>query len=144
MSPWVWATGAAIVAIFELHAPGYYLIWLAMGAALTAGLASITSLSLNSQLEAFAVASSLSCSLGFFAYRYFALFQDSESTMNQRGQDMVGAKGVVCIAIANGTGKVRLGDSVWLAEGPDLDIGTPVIVRNVRNTIVVVGEIDSA
>ena len=38
----------------------------------------------------------------------------------------------------NGEGKVRLGDSIWLAEGPALDEGTPVIVRSVRGTRVVV------
>jgi membrane protein implicated in regulation of membrane protease activity len=35
---------------------------------------------------------------------------------------------------------VRLGDSVWLAEGPNLSEGTSVIVKSVRGTRVIVEE----
>jgi membrane protein implicated in regulation of membrane protease activity len=51
---------------------------------------------------------------------------------------MIGAKGVVTEAIRDGVGKVRLGDTVWLAEGPDLDDGTPVAVTGMRGTVVIV------
>jgi membrane protein implicated in regulation of membrane protease activity len=138
MNPWIWATGAAIVAIFELHAPGYYLIWLALGAALTALAVALTDMSLSGQIATFALASSASCVVGFFAYRRLALFAGTKSSLNQRDQSMVGAKGVVCVSIVNGRGKVRLGDSVWLAEGPDLEVESPVVVVGIRNTIAVV------
>jgi membrane protein implicated in regulation of membrane protease activity len=50
----------------------------------------------------------------------------------------VGAHGVVCSNIQNGEGKVRLGDTVWLAEGPNLPEGTSVVVKSVRGARVVV------
>jgi len=53
---------------------------------------------------------------------------------------MIGAKGIVCEPFENGAGKVRLGDSVWLAEGPNLSEGTSVIVKSVRGTRVIVEE----
>ena len=34
-------------------------------------------------------------------------------------------------AIVNGQGKARVGDSLWLAEGPDLPAGAPVEVVGV-------------
>ena len=49
-------------------------------------------------------------------------------------RSMVGQRGVVCEAIRNGEGKVRLGDGVWLAAGPDMAEGTPVVVDGVRGT----------
>ncbi len=51
---------------------------------------------------------------------------------------MLGARGMVCEPFVNGHGKVRLGDSVWLAAGPDLADGTPVVVSAVRGTRLVV------
>jgi membrane protein implicated in regulation of membrane protease activity len=60
--------------------------------------------------------------------------------LNQRNLEMVGAKGVVTQALENGQGKVKLGDSVWLAEGPNLKTGTPVIVKEVRGTVVLVAK----
>ena len=36
MNPWIWAIGAVVVALLELHAPGCYLIWVALGGAVTA------------------------------------------------------------------------------------------------------------
>ena len=54
---------------------------------------------------------------------------------------MVGKKGVVTQALENGHGKVKLGDSVWLAEGPNLEIGTPVIVTAMRGTVVLVSKL---
>ncbi len=47
---------------------------------------------------------------------------------------MVGAHGTVCEAFVNGRGKVRIGDTVWLADGPDLAEGAPVVVAGVRGT----------
>jgi membrane protein implicated in regulation of membrane protease activity len=51
---------------------------------------------------------------------------------------MIGAKGLVAETIENGHGKVRLGDSVWLAEGPDMQSGAPIAVVGVKGTVLIV------
>ena len=51
---------------------------------------------------------------------------------------MIGAKGVVSQPIFNGQGKVKLGDTVWLAEGPELEGGAPITVTDVRGITVIV------
>jgi membrane protein implicated in regulation of membrane protease activity len=45
---------------------------------------------------------------------------------------------VVCEPIEADRGKVRLGDSLWTAEGPDLPAGTLVRVIASRSTILLV------
>jgi inner membrane protein len=50
----------------------------------------------------------------------------------------IGAQGVVCLPIVNGQGKVRLADSVWLTDGPNLPEGTHVIVKSVHETRITV------
>lgn len=136
---WVWVIVAAGLGLAELHAPGGYMIWIAMGAALTAFVHAGWGLSLEGQIASFAGASAACCLAGYFVYRrlYRSRTVD-DMPLNQKDLAMLGARGVVCLAIAHGQGKVRLGDSVWLAQGPNLPEGTPVVVTSVRGTSVIV------
>ena len=97
-------------------------------------------LSLEGQLGVFAAASALSCVAGYFVYRRLHQHQHQRDDLplNERDRAMFGERGTVCEAFVNGRGKVRLGDSVWLAAGPDLAEGAPVVVSGVRGTRLVV------
>ena len=64
--------------------------------------------------------------------------------LNERSRSMLGTRGVVCEAFASGHGKVRLGDGVWLASGPELAEGTPVVVTAVQGTRLVVEPLKAA
>jgi hypothetical protein len=139
MSPWIWAVGALVVALLELHAPGCYLIWIALGGAVTAIAAFAGVAGLPTQLAVFAAASLVSCAVGYFVYkRVMAAARAEEAPINQRERAMIGMKGTVEVAFSNGRGKVRLGDSLWLAEGADLPAGTEVVVKSVRGTTAIV------
>jgi membrane protein implicated in regulation of membrane protease activity len=45
---------------------------------------------------------------------------------------------VVEQAIENGRGRVRVGDTLWSAEGPDAPAGTRVTVTGSKGTVLVV------
>ena len=135
---WYWVIFAGILALAELHVPGSYLVWIALGAALTGAAEAAFGISLEGQLATFAVASALSCILGYFVYRRMHRRVRGEMPLNERSLSMIGERGTVYEAFSNGRGKVRLGDGVWLADGPDLAEGTPVVVSAVRGTRVVV------
>jgi membrane protein implicated in regulation of membrane protease activity len=129
---WGWAILAAVLALAELHAPGSYLVWIALGAVLTAALSAAYALSTEAQLLTMALASAASCVLGWFIYRRLDRHRSTAPPLNEREVQQVGETGVVASAIVNGAGKVRLGDTLWLAEGPDLPAGAPVVVTAVR------------
>lgn len=136
---WGWVILAGVLGLAEMQVPGAYLIWIALGAALTAAVDAAVGLSLEAQLGTFAVASAGSCGAGYFVYRELHRRQQGsvspdEVPLNERSLAMVGARGTVCEAILNGRGKVRLGDGVWLATGPDLAEGTPIAVTAVQGT----------
>jgi membrane protein implicated in regulation of membrane protease activity len=135
---WAWAIGALLLAIFELHAPGFYLIWIALGAGVTALATLVLDLAPPRQLEIFAAACLASCVAGFFVYRRLLGAEPTAHARNVRDQQMVGERAVVAEPIRNGHGKIRLGDSVWLAEGPNLPEGAPVIVTGMRGTTAIV------
>ena len=135
---WVWAIGALFLALIELHAPGMYLIWIAAGAAVTALATLLLDLPPEGQLIVFAAAAPLTCMLGFFVYRRAMLQHHAARTLNERDRTLVGARGIVAEPIRDGRGKIRLGDTVWLAEGPDLPQGAPVVVTALRDTTAIV------
>jgi membrane protein implicated in regulation of membrane protease activity len=58
--------------------------------------------------------------------------------LNVRGQQYVGRAVVVEQAIENGRGKVRVGDTLWSAEGPDVPAGARVTVTGSKGTVLVV------
>ena len=131
---WAWVVAAGILALAEMALPGAYLIWIALGAAITGLAAALTGTGMEGQLAVLAVATALSCIGGYFVYRGKERGYDSNVPLNAPRRSMVGARGTVCEGFANGQGKVRIGDTVWLADGPDLPEGTPVIVAGVRGT----------
>jgi membrane protein implicated in regulation of membrane protease activity len=91
-------------------------------------------MALEGQLAVFAIATAASCVGGYFVYRGMEAERDGGVPLNAPRRSMIGARGTVCEAIVNGRGKVRIGDTVWLGDGPDLAAGTPVIVAGVRGT----------
>lgn len=139
---WAWMVAAGLLALGELQGPGTYLVWLALGAVLTGAFDAAFGLSLEGQILSFAATSALSCVAGYFVYRRLRRPHRGETPLNERGLAMVGARGTVCEAFLNGRGKVRLGDGVWLADGPDLAEGALVIVSAVRGTRVVVQAVE--
>ena len=135
---WAWMILAGGLGLAEMGVPGAYLMWIALGAALTGALDAAFGLSMAGQLGTFAAASALSCVVGYFVYRQMNRRVRGEILLNDRGLAMVGARGTVCETFVNGRGKVRLGDGVWLADGPDLAEGAPIVVSAVRGTRLVV------
>ena len=62
--------------------------------------------------------------------------------LNKRVQQHVGRIYVLEEAIANGRGKVKVGDALWTVEGPELPIGARVKVVGAREQVLVVEGVD--
>jgi membrane protein implicated in regulation of membrane protease activity len=130
---WAWIVLAGGLALAEMALPSSYLMWIALGAAVT-GIAATGGMVFEGQLAVFATATAVSCIGGYFVYRRMQSDRGAGVPLNAPRQSMVGARGTVYQAFFDGRGKVRIGDTVWLADGPDLTEGTPVVVRRVRGT----------
>ena len=135
---WTWIILAGALALAEMAVPSSYLMWIALGAAVTAIADATLGLSLEGQIGLFAVATSLSCIAGYFVYGLLQRAQRGEAPLNEPHRAMLGARGTVFEGFQNGHGKVRIGDSVWLATGPDLAEGAAVVVSGVHGTRLVV------
>ncbi|HEX2151063.1 MAG TPA: NfeD family protein [Stellaceae bacterium] len=141
---WTWIILAGVLALAEMAVPSSYLMWIAVGAAVTAIAAVTTGMVFEGQLAVFTTATALSCVAGYFVYRAMESDRDGEVALNAPRRSMIGARGTVSQAFVNGRGKVRIGDTVWLANGPDLAEGTPVVVAGLRGTrLEVTGQLEA-
>jgi membrane protein implicated in regulation of membrane protease activity len=117
--------------------PGVYLIWLGIAAIVTGVLTGLLHLSLPAQVIDFVF---LSLIVAYSARRFLSEspIVSADPLMNRRGARLVGETAVVVQAIEHGSGRVHVGDSEWIAKGPDLPVGERVrITGNEGATLLV-------
>lgn len=133
-----WLILAALLALTELMVPGVFLVFVAAGAAVT-GLVTLLfpHFPLLLQVLVFAAGSCAAVALG----RRWYLRNPGPSPdplLNDRVARLIGQVVTVAEPIASGCGKVRVGDSEWLAQGPDVPLGAHVrITGAVGNSLTV-------
>jgi membrane protein implicated in regulation of membrane protease activity len=134
---WVWLTLGLVLAGLEMLVPGVYLIWLAVAAIVTGVLTLALDVSLPLQIVDFVF---LSLIIAFSAKRFLGErpIESSDPLMNRRGARLVGETAVVVQAIEHGSGRVKLGDSEWIAHGPNVAAGERVRVSGSDGTILLV------
>ena len=132
---WHWWILAAIFAGIEILAPGVFFIWLGAAAALTGVIAFVIP-SLGWEIEAllFAILAVLSI-VGWRSYQKKTAKNEVPSTLNRRGEQMIGRTAVLSEPIQNGRGKAKIDDSVWRVEGSDLPAGTQIKVTGVDGAV---------
>ena len=136
-APWAWLTLGLVLAGLEMLVPGVYLIWLAVAAIVTGVLTLAFDVSLPLQIVDFVF---LSLIIAFSAKRFLGErpIESSDPLMNRRGARLVGETAVVVQAIEHGSGRVKLGDSEWIAHGPNVAVGERVRVSGSDGTILLV------
>jgi len=134
---WVWLGAGAVLLMLEMLAPGVFLLWLGLAAGLVGLLSVFVRLDAGLQLTLFAV---LSLALGLFArlvLRYGVSVTD-RGTLNKPGNRFTGQVVEVAEPIVNGRGKVKIGDTLWNAAGPDVAAGGRVRVTGAKGVVLVV------
>lgn len=134
LGSWNWLILAGIFLVLELMAPGIFLVWLGIAAAIVGILSLTFDIAWQWQLVLFAV---LSLVAVFIAYKYFRAGEtvSDRPLLNRRAQQHIGKSYVVSEAIENGRGKVKIGDSLWRVEGPDAPQGSSVTVTDADGTV---------
>lgn len=135
---WHWWILAALLSTVEILAPGFFFIWLA-GAAVATGLIALVlqALGWEIQILIFAVLAILS----LFAWHRLGrrlIRSGPLTTLNRRGDQLVGRTVVLTEAIVNGRGRARVNDSIWRVEGVDLPAGSNVVITGVDGTVLLV------
>ncbi|MBL8705345.1 MAG: NfeD family protein [Rhodospirillales bacterium] len=135
---WHWWILAGILMVLEVVAPGVFLLWLGIAAAIT-GLIAYVAPTLGWQWEGLIFA--LLAIVIVWSWRYYQRRNPTETdlpTLNRRGEQYVGRRLSLDQPIVNGRGQVKVDDSTWRVEGADLPAGTAIVVTGVKGTILVV------
>ena len=120
---WWWLLFAALLGILEIFLPGIFLIWMAAAAAITGIAVAFLPLALPFQLALFAL---LAMAAVYGGRRHYERnpVPSSDPLLNDRTARLIGQNVLVVTAIENGEGRVKVGDGVWPARGPDAAAGS--------------------
>lgn len=133
-----WLLLAAAMAIIELLIPGIFLVFIAAGAALT-GVATLLfpGLPLLAQVAICALGTAGAVAIGRDWYLKNPV-ESADPLLNDRAARLVGEVVTVVEAIENGRGRVKVGDSVWPAHGPDAPTEARVRITGAQGTTLTV------
>jgi membrane protein implicated in regulation of membrane protease activity len=70
-----------------------------------------------------------------FVWAHPSVLKTDQPDLNQRPAQLLGRIATVEEAIAYGRGRVRIGDTLWLAEGPDMPAGSEVRVTAANGAV---------
>jgi inner membrane protein len=135
--PWNWFFLVVALFVLDLFIPGAHFLWFRLAAVGVGVLALATGVDWRWQVVALGVFSVVAALLVRKYVQPDAVKSDVPD-LNAGGQQYVGRLLVVQDAIECGRGKVRAGDTLWSAEGPDTAVGTSVMVTGARGTVLVV------
>ena len=127
MSPaGAWLVAALALALAELVAPGVFLMFVAVAAAITGlMLLALPDLPVIGQLAAFTAWGGVAVAVGRRWYREHPVATE-DALLSDRAARLIGEVVTVTVAIEHGQGRVRVGDGAWPARGPDAPVGARV------------------
>ncbi|KRE85419.1 hypothetical protein ASG75_07440 [Rhodanobacter sp. Soil772] len=133
---YLWWILALLLIAGELLLPGYFLLWIGLGAAaMGVVLWADPTLGLLVQAVLFGLLAFASC-VGYARWLRPRLERrvPGDERLNRRAEQLIGQRYELIEPIVNGRGKARVGDGQWLVSGPDLPLGTTVEVVAVEGT----------
>jgi len=123
---WNWLIVGFILMALELLAPGVFLIWLGLAALLVGLLSFAINLSWQLQLLTFAVFAVAAVPLWRRVARSNSTVSRSNPFLNKRTAALIGRVFTLEKPIIDGTGTVRIDDTIWRVAGPDAPAGSRV------------------
>jgi membrane protein implicated in regulation of membrane protease activity len=137
LGAWTWLLAGGILMILELAAPGAFMLWFGLAAAATGIVALVFDLPWQREVLLFAILSLAFVLVGRNLMRGMASGADA-SFLNRRAEALVGREFTLSEPIVDGSGRVRVDDTVWRVTGADTPAGARVIVTRVDGAALVV------
>lgn len=134
---WLWLALGLFLAAAEILVPGFFLIWLAGAALLTGLFVWLVPVGMPLQVLFFAVVAFAAVFAGRRMLRDHPM-EELDPKMNRRGARLAGETAIVVQALEAGQGRVRHGDSEWLARGADAAVGARVRITGSDGAVLLV------
>lgn len=134
---WNWFVLGAVLLAIEILAPGTFFLWFGLSAILVGAISVFVDWSWQAQIVLFAVLSVASVLM----WRRLGRKANEESDrpfLNRRPEGFVGRVITLEKPIVDGSGTVRIDDSVWRVRGPDAPAGSRIRVVAAEGALLVV------
>jgi membrane protein implicated in regulation of membrane protease activity len=126
LGSWNWLILGFVLMALELLAPGVFMFWLGLAALLVGLLSFAINPSWQAQLLMFAVFAAAAVPLWRRVARSNSAVSKSNPFLNKRADALVGRVFTLEKPIIDGSGTVRIDDTVWRVAGPDVPAGSRV------------------
>lgn len=135
-----WAALGVFLVLLELFVPGTYLIWFGIAGLIVSIIVYFYTLSLTIQLITFALFSAVFAYIGLICYRKIMKKIKENGKyreLNDLASQYVGQTVTLNQDVVDGKTKVKVGDTVWLAESDkSLKKGDSVVITGVKNGLI--------
>jgi inner membrane protein len=126
LGTWNWLIFGLILMALELLAPGVFLFWLGLAALLVGLISFAIHPSWQLQILMFAVFATAAVPLWRRVVRSNNAASKSNPFLNKRAAALVGRVFTLEKPIIDGSGTVRIDDTIWRVAGPDTPAGSRV------------------
>jgi membrane protein implicated in regulation of membrane protease activity len=126
LGTWNWLIFGVILMALELIAPGVFLFWLGLAALLVGLLSFLITPSWQLQILMFAIFAAAAVPLWRRVARSNTAVSKSNPFLNRRADALVGRVFTLEKPIIDGSGTVRIDDTIWRVAGPDSPAGSKV------------------
>jgi len=123
-----------VLLVAEIAAPGAFLLWLGLAALVTGALAYVVNLAWQGEVLAFAALAVVAVLVGRRISPAPGRASD-RPFLNRRAEGFIGRVFTLETPLVGGVGRVRIDDTVWRIEGPDMAAGEDVRVVAVDGVV---------
>lgn len=131
---WAWIALGVVLMALEVAAPGAFMLWFGLAALATGLLVFVLPLSWEWALLVFALCAVVCVLIGRWLGRSSGP-AEPEPLLNKRGAALIGRTLVLEEPVEQGRGRVRIDDTIWRVEGPDLPAGQRIRVAGVDGAL---------
>lgn len=133
LGPWTWVAVGLLILGIEIMMPSTFLLWPGLSA-LVVGL--ITLIIGNeaaiwpwqAQVLVFLILSVMIAVIGKRIMKNKDYNKSENPNLNERGAQLIGQTAILADPIANGMGRIKIGDTTWRVKGDDAKAGAKVTV----------------
>ena len=128
-----WWTVALLLIVAEIFAPGVFMLWLGIAAAVMGTILLLTGAGMSYLWQAVMFGALAFISVGV----YWKFLRGKEPVsdqplLNQKAAQLVGRVVPLLEPIVNGRGKVQIGDALWTVRGDDAPAGTRMLIHAIN------------
>ncbi|MBB4302895.1 hypothetical protein GGD81_001933 [Rhodobium orientis] len=145
LGPWNWWVLGLVLLAVEILIPGTFFLWFGVSAIVVGTISLFITWGWQAQVIVFMVLAVVALVASRMLLRRTREPEPAETTfLNRRGARLIGRTFTLTEPIVEGSGRLKIDDSVWRVSGPDLAAGTRVTIVDADGALLRVGPAEVA